>query len=237
MRHFDEIFELAAQRKGGAKALKKILAETQSLSPSDIAAIPDDRILAAMTRCVFCAGFYSKVIDAKWDSFESAFQKFNPSRCAAMTEERFDELLKCKDIVRNGPKILSVHKNGQFVMELAEKHGSAAQFFAKWPDADYVGLLDFLKKKANRLGGVTGMRFLRSIGKPAFIITPDVTAALIREGVIDKEPSGKRDFSAMQSAFNRWSAESGCDLTEISRILAMSVHNTNPPNLHIRNRT
>jgi len=108
---------------------------------------PDDLILAAMTRFVFCAGFYSKVIDAKWDSFESAFQKFNPSRCAEMTEERFDKLLKCKDIVRNGPKILSVHKNGQFVMELAEKHGSAAQFFAKWPDADYVGLLDFLKKK------------------------------------------------------------------------------------------
>jgi len=115
---------------------------------------PDDLILAAMTRFVFCAGFYSKVIDAKWDSFESAFQKFNPSRCAEMTEERFDKLLKCKDIVRNGPKILSVHKNGQFVMELAEKHGSAAQFFAKWPDADYVGLLDFLKKKANRLGSV-----------------------------------------------------------------------------------
>jgi hypothetical protein len=67
------------------------------------------------------------------------------------------------------------------------------------------------------------MRFLRSIGKPAFITTKDVVAALIREAVVDKAPSSKRDFAAVQKAFNQWSAESGHNLTEISRILAMSV--------------
>lgn len=103
-----------------------------------------------------------------------------------MTEERLDELLKYKDIVRNGAKIQSVQENGRFVMELAEKHGRAARFFAEWPDDDYVGLLDFLKKNGSRLGGESGMHFLRAIGKPAFILMPDVVKALIRERVVSK---------------------------------------------------
>jgi 3-methyladenine DNA glycosylase Tag len=140
-----------------------------------------------------------------------------------MSEERFDELLKDISIVRNAAKIRSVTLNGQFLLDLATDHGSAARFFADWPDANYVGLLDLLKKRANRLGGEPAMRFLRSIGKPAFIVTPDVTAALIREQVLTAKPGGKRDLAIIQDAFNRWSAESGRDLTAISRILAISV--------------
>jgi 3-methyladenine DNA glycosylase Tag len=140
-----------------------------------------------------------------------------------MTEERFDVLLKNKNIIRNGAKIRSIQQNGQFVNELAEKHGSAGRFFAEWPDVNYVGLLDFLKKNASRLGGETGMRFLRSIGKPGFIPTPDVVKALFREKVLSKAPSGKGDFATMQAAFNEWSEQTGLDLTTISLVLAMSV--------------
>jgi 3-methyladenine DNA glycosylase Tag len=140
-----------------------------------------------------------------------------------MTEERFDALMKNPGIVRNGAKIRSVQVNAQFVLDLASTHGSAARFFAEWPDADYVGLLDLLKKRGSYLGGETAMRFLRSIGKPAFVVTPDVVAALIREGVLDRAPGGKRDLVAIQHAFNQWSTQSGRNLTELSRILAMSV--------------
>ena len=153
MRRFDEIIDLAVERHGGRDALERMLAETRLLAPQDIAKIPDDRILAAMTRRVFSAGFSSKVIGAKWQSFESAFEHFDPARCAWMTEERFDELLKDKDIVRNGAKIKSVQENGRFLIELSKKHGSAARFLAEWPDANYVGLLDLLKKSGSRLGG------------------------------------------------------------------------------------
>jgi 3-methyladenine DNA glycosylase Tag len=223
MRPFDEIIGLAAERHGGSDAFERMLAETRPLAPHDIAAIPDDRVLSAMTRRVFCAGFSSKIIDAKWEAFESAFERFDPARCAWMTEERFDELLKSKALVRNGAKIRSVQENGRFVVELAEKHGAAARFFAEWPDEDYLGLLEFLRKNASRLGGETGMRFLRSIGKAAFIPTPDVVKALIREEVLSKSPSGKGDFVKIQAAFNQWSEQSGLDLTSISRTLAMSV--------------
>ena len=198
MRRFDEIIELAAERQGGLYTFERILAETRPLPPHDIAAIPDDRVLAAMTRRIFCAGFSSKVVDAKWEGFELAFERFDPARCAWMTEERFDELLKSKDIVRNGAKIKSVQENGRLLTQLAEKHGTAARFLAEWPDDDYVGLLDFLKRNGSRLGGETGMHFLRSIGKPAFITTPDVVKALIREKVLSKSPAGKGDFAKIQ---------------------------------------
>ena len=109
------------------------------------------------------------------------------------------------------------------MIELAKQHGSAARFFADWPDADYVGLLETLKKRASRLGGETGMRFLRSIGKPGFITTPDVVKALVREKVIGGAPTGKRDLKIVQEAFNSWSEQSGLDLTSISWTLAMTV--------------
>ena len=223
MRRFDEITDLAAERHGSRDALERMVSETRPLAPQDMAKTPNDRILAAMTRRVFSAGFSSKVIDAKWETFESAFEQFGPACCACMTEERFDELLKDKDIVRNGAKIKSVQENGRFLMDLAERHGSAARFFSAWPDADYVGLLDFLEKNGSRLGGETGMHFLRSIGKPAFITMPDVVKALIREQVLSKSRPRKGDFAKIQMAFNQSSEQSDLDLTSISRTLVMSV--------------
>jgi 3-methyladenine DNA glycosylase Tag len=128
-----------------------------------------------------------------------------------------------RGIVRNGAKIRAVQINAQFVLDLRSESGGAGRFLADWPDRDYVGLLDVLKKRGSHLGGDAAGRFLRAIGKPAFITTPDMVGALIREGVLDRPPSGKRDLAAIQAAFNLWSSESGRDLTAISRVLAMSI--------------
>ncbi|PWR19353.1 DNA-3-methyladenine glycosylase I [Zavarzinia aquatilis] len=223
MRSFADIHALAAARKGGMAALEALLATTPSRPPAEIAALADDRILAAMTRRIFAAGFSIKVIDGKWPAFEAAFDGFDPGRCALMSDDKFDALLKDAGIVRNGAKIRAVQVNAQLLRDLAAESGSAARAFADWPDGDYIGLLDLLKKRGAHLGGDSAMRFLRDIGKPAFIPTPDVVTALIREGVIAKAPGGKKDFAAVQAAFNRWSEESGRDLTAISRTLAMTV--------------
>lgn len=232
MRDFAAIVAMAADRKGGPGVLEQMLADTPALPPAQIADTPDDRLLAAMTRRIFCAGFSTQVIDSKWPAFEEAFHRFDPPRCAHISEAGFDALTKNPGIVRNGAKIRSVQRNAAFILELQTEHGSAARFFADWPDSDYVTLLEVLKKRGNHLGGDSGMRFLRAIGKPAIIPTPDVTAALIREGVIDKLPSSKADFKAIQAACNAWSAGSGRNLTEISRILAMTVDSTGRPRGH-----
>ena len=223
MRSFEEIHAIAAARHGGEQALDASIAAHAPKSRDQLAAIPDDRWLSGMSRCVFQAGFSWRVIQNKWPGFEEAFVGFDPRRCAMMSEEWLDQLLKDRRIVRNAQKILAVRANGQFLVDLAAEHGSAAAFFADWPDSDYVGMLEVLKKRASRLGGGSAMYFLRSMGKASFITSRDVIAALIREGVVAKAPSGKRDFQASQDAFNRWAEESGRDLTTISRTLAMSV--------------
>ena len=54
MRHFDEIFEIAAGRKGGPEALDALL--PTPASPQELANIPEDRWLAQLARAVFQAG-------------------------------------------------------------------------------------------------------------------------------------------------------------------------------------
>ncbi len=223
MRTFKEIYAIAAKRHGGPKALEKALGEHKPKSRASLAKIADDRWLAMMTRCVFQAGFSWRVIENKWPGFEAAFDAFDVKRCAMMSEKKIDALLKDTRIVRNARKIMSVPKNAQLLVELAKEHGSAAKFFAAWPDEDYVGLLDFLKKRASGLGGGSAMFFLRRMGKPSFMVSRDVVARLIEEDVVDKEPSGKAAMNKVQAAFNKWAEQSGRDLTAISRTLAMST--------------
>ena len=106
---------------------------------------------------------------------------------------------------------------------LAAEHGSAGRFFGTHPPQKYVDLLDTLKKRGSRLGGTTAQYFLRGMGVDSVIFTRDVGAALVREGVVDKPPSSKRDLAAAQDAFNTWMAESGRPLGHISRVLAFTV--------------
>jgi 3-methyladenine DNA glycosylase Tag len=223
MRSFADIYAEAAERKGGEVALEALVAEHRPKSPAEMAAIADDRWLAQMSKCVFQAGFSWKVIENKWSGFERAFAGFDPKVNAAMSDEAFDAHLKDTGIIRNARKILSVRDNAVFLRDLAAEHGSAAAFFAAWPDSDFVGLLEVMKKRAARLSGETAMRLFRFMGKPSFITSRDVTAALIAAGVVDKAPSGKRDLEAVQRAFNAWAAESGRDLTSMSRVLALST--------------
>ena len=147
MGDFAKVISLAAERRGGMDVLERALAETRSKTPAEIAATPDDRILAEMTRRIFNAGFAAKVITAKWDGFEAAFGGFDPRRCAGLSEEESDALLQDSRIVRHGAKIQSVAANARFLLDLAAEHGSAAKFLAGWPDSDYVGLLEVLKKR------------------------------------------------------------------------------------------
>lgn len=108
-------------------------------------------------------------------------------------------------------------------MSVAKQHGSFGKFLANWPETDQVGLMDYLHKNASRLGGATCQYFLRFEGWDAFILSGDVVKALIREGVVAKNPTSKKDLAAVQAAFNQWRKESKRPVREISRILALSV--------------
>ena len=221
MRNFEEIFAIAADRKGGASALEALLSDP--LSPEALGQTTNDRWLETMAKCLFQAGFNWRVIDAKWRGMVEAFDGFDPSRVGAYHDEDIDRLLSDQRIVRNGAKVMAVIDNAHFVQELAAESGSAGQFFANWPAETYVDLLALMTKRGARLGAVTGQRVLRSMGKDGFILSTDVVARLVGEGVVDKTPTSKRDLAAVQQAFNSWSEQSGRGLTQISQVLAFSV--------------
>ena len=221
MRKFDEIYQIAADRKGGAKELEKLL--EPALDDQQLAAIPDDRWLAKMAQCIFNAGFNWKVVEAKWPGFEVAFLGFQPPRVAMFNDDDLARLVADERIVRHGGKIRAVQENAAFVREIAREHGSFGAFIGRWPANDTIGLLEVLKKRGSRLGGNTGQYFLRFMGYDNFILSADVTARLIAEGVVDKTPTSKTAMRQVQDAFNGWHEQSGRGFKEISRVLAMSV--------------
>jgi 3-methyladenine DNA glycosylase Tag len=221
MRSWDKIEAMAGKLHGGPKGLEKKLDEW----PIDPKLIKqgDDRFLAGMAKAVFSSGFSWEVIEKKWPGFETAFDKFDPKRVAAYGDEKVDALLKDTRIVRNGAKIMATVANARFVVAMAKEHGSFGKWLRAWPVEDQVGLMNVLKKQGSRLGGATAMYFLRFNGWDAWIASADVAKALIREGVLTKEPSSKKDWAAVQGAFNEWAVQTDRPRREISRILALSV--------------
>lgn len=219
MRSFDEIYEIASQRKGGADALEGLIASGRQGSRNTT----DDRWLSTFSKGIFSAGFNWKVVDAKWPGFEVAFKGFDPARVAMMDDAWFDALLTDTSIIRHGPKIRAVQENAVAFTELAAEYGSVTKMISDWPAEDYVGLLALLKKRGSRLGGNTGAYALRFGGRDGFILSRDVVGRLIAEGVIDKAPTSKGALAKVQAAFNTWSEQSGRSLTQISRVLALSL--------------
>lgn len=221
MRDFDSIFSIAVDRKGSVDAVEGLL--DRPLSLKGLSETRDDRWLSCMAKSIFQAGFSWKVIDAKWQGFENAFFTFDPVRVLHFHDEDMDRLLADKGIVRNGAKIAATIHNARFICDLIDSHGSAGAFFANWPQDDFVGLLAEMRTRGARLGGATGQRVLRSMGKDSFLLSTDVCGRLIAEGVVDKPPTSKRDLAATQAAFNTWQVQSGRSFNEISRVLALSV--------------
>jgi 3-methyladenine DNA glycosylase Tag len=226
MKSFDRIEALAGKHHGGSKGVSAALRQWKV--DTNLKAKTDAQFLAGMARAVFSSGFSWQVIEKKWPGFETAFDGFEPKRVAAYGDEKVDALLKDTRIVRNGSKIMATIANARFVVATAKEHGSFGKFLANWPETDQVGLMAHLKKNASRLGGATVQYFLRFEGWDAFILSGDVVKALIREGVVTKEPTSRKDLAATQDAFNTWRDESGRPVREISRILALSVGPSGP---------
>ncbi len=91
MRTFVEIFDIAADRKGGADALNELLGQPKSVR--ELESITDDRWLACMTKCIFQAGFNWKVVEHMWPGFEAVFDGFDIGRCVMLNDDDFDQLV------------------------------------------------------------------------------------------------------------------------------------------------
>jgi 3-methyladenine DNA glycosylase Tag len=222
MTDFAKIKARAAKRKGGEAGLEALLPKV--MARKELAAIPDYRVLAEMTKRVFSAGFVWSVIEKKWPGFEEAFLGFEPKPLLFQPDEFWHGLARDGRIVKNPQKIKSVRENAAFVADIAQEHGSFGKFLSQWPADDQIGLLDLMAKRGARLGGKTGQYFLRFIGWDGFVTSRDMVLALRDAGLdVAEEPTSKGDLKKVQAQINAWAEATKLPRVHISRILAMSI--------------
>jgi len=221
MRHFDEILAITVERHGGEAAFWAREFEGARLPKSrdEIAALSGEEFLAMFAEGIFQTGLAWTVVKNKWPGIMEAFHGFDVARVAFMSPDWFDELVTDTRVIRSGAKIRAIQENAVMIQEA----GDFGAFIADWPADDFAGLMLWLKKNGSRLGGSVGAYALRRLGVDSFILSRDVTARLIAEGVIDKPATSQKAMGQVQAAFNRWCEQSGRSLTEVSRVLAFSV--------------
>ncbi len=222
MRDFQWMLEYGINRFGSLKALEARL--PRAATPAQLIAVPDDRYLSLIALRVFRAGLRHSVVDAKWANFEEVFWHFDPEKVVLMSAEHIERLMQDTRIIRHLGKLKSVPRNAQMLLDIRHEFGSFGAFLAQWPEDDSVGLWRYLAKQGHQLGGLSAPRFLRMAGKDTFVLSDDVVAALVAQNVVTKRPTSQRDLALVQAAFNRWQAQSGRPLCQLSMLLAMTVN-------------
>ncbi len=220
MKSFESLHKAALKKHGQAELDRRV---PKAKSARSLAAAGDDRYLSAMSKCIFQAGFVWKVVENMWPGFEEVFVGFVPEELGALEPGQVDAIKQDKRIIRNPHKIKAVFDNARFVSRISGDYGGFGKFLAKWPEDDLLGLWTKLSKEGSWLGGITGPRFLRTVGRDTFVLSPDVIKALISAGVVDKAPTGKTALAACHRAFETWHQESGRPYCELSIIAACSV--------------
>ncbi|HIF9497572.1 TPA: DNA-3-methyladenine glycosylase I [Photobacterium damselae] len=217
---FNQIYDRAAERKGGTQALEKLLVVPKS--QQELALITDDRWLATFTLRIFQSGMTWQVVRNKWPNFEDVFFGFNIEKMLLVPDEMWERKATDPAIIRHLGKVMTIPANADMIYRAAVEYGSFAQMVADWPCEDIIGLWQYLKKKGARLGGNTGPYALRTMGKDTFIISQDVEAYLRNIGVIEGGKSSLKSLKATQKAFNDWQQESGRPMCQVSQIISFS---------------
>lgn len=228
---FSDLYQRAAERKGGAKALElllghKIIGKTlyqDSAAQQSVAKLSDDRVLSAFTKQIFKSGFVWRVVENKWPNFEETFFDFTIEKILMMGDEMLERKAADPKIIRNYNKVKTIKANAQMMFDhTIDNNKSFAQFIADWPSSDIIGLWAYLKKNGQRLGGNTGPYALRLLGKDTFILSSDVEAYLRAKKIIDGGIQSKKSLTAIQEFFNQLQKESGYSLTQLSRLIAFA---------------
>lgn len=222
MERFEQIWQRAAERKGGDAALQALLPTVRS--SQQLAELDDSRYLAQFSKSIFQSGFVWRVVEQKWPDFEEHFFNFEPDTLLLLSDEQWEQKAKDPKIIRNLSKVMTIKHNAQMIYDLQFEHQSFARFIADWPRDDVVGLWQYLKKHGKRLGGNTGPYALRRLGVDTFVFTNDVWSYLKAHNVVTAtSPTSKKAMQEAQDAFNIWHEESGRSFAEISRTIAMGV--------------
>jgi len=217
---FQAIHEAALIRHGSGAVEGRL---TRPLDDAALIAKGDDRYLSAMAQRIFRAGLRHDMVDAKWPAFEEVFMGFDPARVAAIGDERLEEMLEDRRLIRHLAKLRAARDNAIALRALSEVQGGFGRYLAGWPGREVVGLWADLGRRFKQLGGNSAANFLRMVGKDTFILTDAVGRGLVHWQTAERPPKTKAELAATQATFNYWAEETGRPLCQLSQILAMSV--------------
>lgn len=107
--------------------------------------------LEVMTKAAFQSGMSWKVIEAKWDGFQEAFEAFDLEYVAGLEEPDVDRLAEDTRIVRNRRKIEATIHNANVMLELS---GGTVSGFKTWLRGfdDYDALVKAIRKEFKFMG-------------------------------------------------------------------------------------
>lgn len=218
---FASVYDRACERKGGQAALKRLLAKPAR--SGTLRKLPADRYLAEFTRKVFQSGFVWRVVDQKWEGFESVFWGFDVERLLMMPDDMLERKARDPAIIRNYSKVKTVRDNALMIDTVQRREDKPfGAFIADWSPDDIVGLWRYLKNHGSRLGGNTGPFALRTLGVDTFLLTGDVEGFLRLHEVVEGGIGSMKSHAAAQRFFNRLRDESGWSLMELSRLVSYS---------------
>ncbi|MCJ8318198.1 MAG: DNA-3-methyladenine glycosylase I [Colwellia sp.] len=218
---FNSLYQRAADRKGGKKALHHLLGNESD--HQTLTSLSDDRILSAFTKKVFQSGFVWRVVENKWPNFEESFFNFDITKVLMMPEEMMERKAADPKIIRNFNKVKTIKTNAQMIFEEQQNGHSFSEFLANWPDDNLIGLWAYLKKHGHRLGGNTGPYALRALGRDTFLLTRDIEAYFRAHHIIDGGLQSKKSLAAIQASFNQWQTECNLSLSQLSRLVAYAT--------------
>jgi 3-methyladenine DNA glycosylase Tag len=222
---YDWLYQTARKRFESEQAFEDFL--PQCLSDEQLKAKSDGEYLSAMTQRVFQAGMTHSVVNARWPAFEKAFWGFEPEKMVLLSPEQIEQFAQDKTLIRHLTKMRTIPENAQMILNIYhETHKHFGEFLADWSVSDTIGLWKFLAKRGSRLGGRSAAGFLRLAGKDTFILSSDVVARLIANGIINTPPTSQADLLLVQNAFNDLQQQSGRPLCQLSSMLALSIHPT-----------
>ena len=126
----------------------------------------------------FHCGLSWLIVLKKREAFRKAFDNFNPYIICDYDENKINELMNNKDIVRNKAKILATIQNARSYLNIKEKYGSFSSYIWKFTDNKIIystipattnKLSDTVSKNLKKqgfkfIGSTTCYSYLEAIG-------------------------------------------------------------------------
>lgn len=117
-----------------------------------------------LTRAVFQTRMPWRVVEAKWDAFDVAFQHFDPTKVARFTPKDVDRLATNARIIRNRRKIEATIDNARTILELAKTHRGFKRFLRSL--GGFEGTVAALVKHFKFIGDLGAYYFLWVVSEP-----------------------------------------------------------------------